>query len=223
MTKLMWDTTGNRLYETGVDRGVLFPINGKTGAYEKGVAWNGLTKVSESPDGGDTTAKYANNNKYLNLIAKENFKGSISAYTYPDEFAECLGEKSVVAGVTFTAQSRKSFGFAYRTLVGNDTNSTAHGYKINLVYNALAGVSSRDFETVNDSPDAIEFSWDFDTTPVEAGKEGFESMAHIVIDSTKTDAASLKKIEDAIYGTDSEEPKLPTPKELLVLLGVTSA
>ena len=221
MAKLLWDQTGQKTYQTGVDRGVLFPM-AAGGTYEKGVAWNGLTKVSESPDGGDATAKYANNGKYLNLIAKESFKGSISAYTYPDEFAACLGEVDAVAGVKLTAQTRKSFGFAYRTLIGNDTESTGHGYLINLVYNATAGVASKDFETINDSPDAIEFSWDFTTTPVDTGVDNTQSMAHIIIDSTKLEQSKLKKVEEAIYGTDSSDAKLPTPKELMVLLGVVT-
>lgn len=222
MAKLLWDQTGQKTYHTGVDRGVLYPVS-STGAYEKGVAWNGLTKVSESPDGGDATAKYANNGQYLNLVAKESFKGSISAYTYPDEFASCLGETDIIEGVKLTAQNRKPFGFTYRTFVGNDTQATDYGYRINLVYNATAGVASKDFETINDSPDAIEFSWDFTTTPVDTGVANTRSMAHIVIDSTKLDTAKLKKIEDTLYGTDSTEAKLPTPKELMVLLGVVSA
>lgn len=224
MVKLTWDNDGQRLYETGVDRAILFPRSMTNGQYEKGVAWNGLTKVAEAPDGGDTTEKYANNNTYLQLVARERFKGTISAFTYPDEWAECDGSASpkngsiFIKGVRVTGQTRKPFGLVYRTLVGNDTAGTDFGYQLHFVYAATASVSSRDYETVNDSPDAIEFSWSFSTTPVQI--PGMRPSAYIVIDSTKVaNKQGLANLEEILEGTAQTNPRLPLPEELFTLLG----
>ena len=221
--QIVWDKTSERLYRTGVDRVVLFPqITG--GAYGEGVGWNGVTKISESPDGGDTTTIYANNNIYLNLVAKENFKGSITAYTYPKEWEACDGSTSIlssgatpVKGLRVTGQTRTPFGLAYRTLIGNDTAGTEHGYEIHLVYNATAGVSSQDYQTVNDSPEALELSWDFSTLPVDV--PGAKPSAHLVISSLTADSDKLKKLETKLYGTEGTAAALPSPQEVIALLG----
>lgn len=223
MTALKWDETGKKLYETGVDRGVLYVIDTKTGKFKDGVAWNGLTKVSESPEGGEANAKYANNGTYLNMISQEIFKGEISAFMYPDEFAACDGSASpqiggkAANGVRVTGQTRAKFGFTYRTLIGNDLSGDAYGYNIHLVYNATAAVSSKDYETVNDSPEAIEFSWEFSTDPVDI--PGMKKSSHIIIDSTKLEPATLQKLEQKLYGTGESQPTLPSPEELFTLLG----
>ena len=224
--QIVWDKTSERLYRTGVDRVVLFPQT-TGGKYGEGVGWNGVTKISESPDGGDTTTIYANNNIYLNLVAKENFKGSITAYTYPKEWEACDGSASVlssngsgatpVKGLRVTGQNRTPFGLAYRTLIGNDTDGTDHGYEIHLVYNATAGVSSLDYQTVNDSPEALELSWDFSTLPVDV--PGAKPSAHLVISSLTAEADKLKALENKLYGTESEAPTLPSPSEVITLLG----
>ena len=223
--QIVWDKTSERLYRTGVDRVVLFPQT-TGGAYGEGVGWNGVTKVSESPDGGDTTAIYANNGIYLNLVAKENFKGSITAYTYPKEWEACDGSASVlssasgatpVKGLRVTGQTRTPFGLAYRTLIGNDTAGIEHGYEIHLVYNATAGVSSQDYQTVNDSPEALELSWDFSTLPVDV--PGAKPSAHLVISSLTAEPSKLKALETKLYGTESVAPKLPTPAEVIATLG----
>lgn len=220
--QIVWDKTSERLYRTGVDRVVLFPQT-TTGTYGQGVGWNGVTKISESPDGGDTTTIYANNNIYLNLVAKENFKGSITAYTYPKEWEACDGSASVtsssapVQGLRVTGQTRTPFGLAYRTLIGNDTAGTDHGYEIHLVYNATAGVSSLDYQTVNDSPEALELSWDFSTLPVDV--PGAKPSAHLVISSLTADSTKLKQLETKLYGSDSTTPTLPTPAEVITILG----
>lgn len=218
--RLVWDQTGDRLYETGVDRAVLYPQ--ASGAYPKGVAWNGLSKVSESPSGADATAVYANNKKYLNLIADEQFGGTINAYTYPDEFKKCNGEEEILEGVTVGQQIRQAFGFTYRTLIGNDEEGTAHGYKIHLVYGATAAPSSMDRSSVNESPEALEMSWEFSTVPVEV--DGMKKpTAHLVIDSLKTDAAALKAIEDVLYGSESADARLPLPGEVISLMKAAKA
>lgn len=218
--RLVWDQTGDRLYETGVDRGVLYPQ--ASGAYPKGTAWNGLSKVSESPSGADATAVYANNKKYLNLIADEQFGGTINAYTYPDEFKKCNGEEEIVEGVTVGQQIRQAFGFSYRTLIGNDEEGTAHGYKIHLVYGATAAPSSADRSSVNESPEALEMSWEFSTVPVEV--EGMKKpTAHLIIDSLKTDAAALKAIEDVLYGSEQADARLPLPGEVISLMKAAKA
>ena len=223
--QIVWDKTSERLYRTGVDRVVLFPQT-TGGAYGEGVGWNGVTKISESPDGGDTTTIYANNNIYLNLVAKENFKGSITAYTYPKEWEKCDGSASVlssgsgangVKGLRVTGQTRTPFGLAYRTLIGNDTAGTEYGYEIHLVYNATAGVSSLDYQTVNDSPEALELSWDFSTLPVDV--PGAKPSAHLVISSLTAEPSKLKAIETKLYGTDSAAPTLPSPAEVIATLG----
>lgn len=225
--QIVWDKTSERLYRTGVDRVVLFPQT-TAGTYGQGVGWNGVTKISESPDGGDTTTIYANNNIYLNLVAKENFKGSITAYTYPKEWEACDGSASVlssgsgaaaVPGLRVTGQSRTPFGLAYRTLIGNDTAGTDYGYEIHLVYNATAGVSSQDYQTVNDSPEALELSWDFSTLPVDV--PGAKPSAHLVISSLKADRTKLKQLETKLYGSESTAPALPTPAEVIATLGGT--
>lgn len=223
--QIVWDKTSERLYRTGVDRVVLFPQDTTSGAYGVGVGWNGVTQISESPDGGDATAIYANNNLYLNLVAKENFKGSITAYTYPKEWEQCDGSASVLAssdagavkGLRVTGQQRTPFGLAYRTLIGNDTKGTDHGYEIHLVYNATAGVSSQDYQTVNDSPEALELSWDFSTLPIDV--PGAKPSAHLVISSLTANAAKLKALETKLYGTESTDPSLPNPQEVITLLG----
>ena len=218
--RLVWDQTGDRLYETGVDRGVLYPQ--ASGAYPKGTAWKGLSKVSESPSGADATAVYANNKKYLNLIADEQFGGTINAYTYPDEFKKCNGEEEIVEGVTVGQQIRQAFGFSYRTLIGNDEEGTAHGYKIHLVYGATAAPSSADRSSVNESPEALEMSWEFSTVPVEV--EGMKKpTAHLIIDSLKTDAAALKAIEDVLYGSEQADARLPLPGEVISLMKAAKA
>ena len=223
--QIVWDKTSERLYRTGVDRVVLFPQT-TGGTYGQGVGWNGVTKISESPDGGDTTAIYANNGIYLNLVAKENFKGSITAYTYPKEWEACDGSASVlssksgatpVKGLRVTGQTRTPFGLAYRTLIGNDTAGTEHGYEIHLVYNATAGVSSQDYQTVNDSPEALELSWDFSTLPVDV--PGAKPSAHLVISSLTADPTQLKQLETKLYGSEGTAAALPLPGEVITILG----
>ena len=223
--QIVWDKTSERLYRTGVDRVVLFPQT-TGGAYGAGVGWNGVTKISESPDGGDTTTIYANNNIYLNLVAKENFKGSITAYTYPKEWEACDGSASVlssgsgatgVKGLRVTGQTRTPFGLAYRTLIGNDTAGTEYGYEIHLVYNATAGVSSQDYQTVNDSPEALELSWDFSTLPVDV--PGAKPSAHLVISSLTAEPSKLKALETKLYGTEGTAAALPSPQEVIATLG----
>ena len=210
MAKLTWDETGKRLYETGTDKGVLYP--GKGNGYATGVAWNGLTKVTESPEGAEVRDKYF----WLSLTSAENFKGTIEAYTYPDEFAQCDGSAEIVPGAMIGLQGRRPFGFAYRTVIGNDTEYEDYGYKLHIVYGAKVAPSERAYETINDSPAAITFSWGFTTTPVSV--EGFKPTAYFVLDSTKVPEDIMKKIEDTLYGTDSAEPTLPTPGNLVALL-----
>lgn len=211
MPKLEWDKIGERTYETGVDRGVLYPVN-DSGTYGTGVAWNGLTNVDESPSGADVTDLYANNNKYLSLRAAETFGATVQAYTYPDEFAVCDGSATLVEGVTIGQQTRKPFGLCYRTLIGNDTKNTDYGYKIHLVYGCTASPSSKSRNTVNESPEALEFSWELSTTPVNV--TGFKPTATLEIDSTKVSEKVLKAIEDVIYGDTSNDARLPLPDEV---------
>lgn len=215
MSKLVWDQIGERYYETGVDRGVVYPMD--NGAYPAGAAWNGLTNVTLSPSGAEASPLYANNHKYLNLMSVEELGGTIEAYTYPDEFAECDGSAALATGVRIGQQKRKQFGFCFRTLIGNDTEGTAAGYKLHLVYGALASPSEQANATVNDSPEARTMSWEFTTTPVEV--EGHEPTASIEIDSTKVDAAKLKLLEDALYGTADKEAYLPLPSEVVTIIG----
>lgn len=214
MAKLIWDKTGERFFETGVNKGVLYPQEA-SGTYPKGVAWNGLTAVTESPSGAEATPLYADNIKYLNLMSAEEFGATVEAYTYPDEFAACNGESSLVEGVTIGQQSRKAFGMAYQTKIGNDINNDL-GYKIHIIYNALAAPSEKAYATVNDSPEAITFSWELSTTPVEV--TGFKPTATLVIDSTKVSAEGLAALEAVLYGSESEEARLPLPDEVLSLV-----
>lgn len=214
MAKLKWDQTGEKLYETGTDRGVLFPM-GDAGTYENGVAWNGLTAVNQSPSGAEPTPLYADNIKYLELMSNEDFGFSIEAYTYPDEFAACNGEAELAAGVSIGQQARKAFGMTYRSIIGNDVKNNEYGYKIHLIYGAKAAPSEKAYATVNDSPEAMTLSWECTTTPVEV--EGFKPTAYVCIDSTKVDSTKLKDLEDKLYGTESEEATLPMPAELVTM------
>ena len=211
MSKLVWDQTGERLYETGVRQGVLY-LQAAGGTYPKGVAWNGLTNITETPSGAEATALYADDIKYLNLISAEELSGTIEAYTYPDDFAECDGSASLTAGVYIGQQDRKSFGLCYRTTLGNDVESNAHGYKLHLIYGALASPSEKSYGTINDSPEAITFSWEFNTTPVNV--TGHKPTASITIDSTKVDAEKLAALEKILYGDTDVEPRLPLPDEV---------
>lgn len=213
MAKLTWDATGARYYETGVKQGVLYVQ--EAGAYPKGVAWNGLTAVTESPSGAESTALYADDIKYLNLVSAEEFGGTIEAYTYPDEFKACNGEAELATGVVIGQQARKVFGMSYRTTLGNDTEGNDHGYKLHLVYGAQASVSEKPYATINDSPEAITFSWEFTTTPVAV--EGHKPTAIIAIDSTKVDAEKLAALEAKLYGSESEEAMLPLPAEIVTM------
>lgn len=219
MAKLVWDEAGKHIYETGVSKGVLYVMSNTPGTYEKGVAWNGLSSVSESPTGAEVSAIYADNVKYLNLMSREEFEGSIEAYTYPDEFMACDGSASPenAKGFVVGQQDRKTFAFCYQTKIGNDLNPEA-GYKIHIIYGALASPSERSYETVNDSPEAMTFSWDITTTPVAV--TGFKPTAHVELDSTKIDKTKLEKIEAKLYGTDepSGEPTLLMPDEIINML-----
>ena len=217
MAKLVWDKTGERYYETGTKNGVLYPM--VSGAYPKGVAWNGLTAVSQSPSGAEATPLYADDVKYLNLISAEEFGFSIEAYTYPAEFEACDGSAEVATGVTIGQQTRQGFGFCYRTIVGNDTESNDYGYKLHLIYGAMASPSEKSYATVNDSPEAITFSWECTTTPVNV--TGFKPTSYICVDSTKVGAEKMAALEAVLYGSESEEAKLPLPDEIIALVGVT--
>ena len=212
MSKIKWDQTGERYYETGVSKGVLYPY--ANNAYANGVAWNGLINVSESPEGAEATPLYADNIKYLNLMSAEEFKATIEAYTYPDEFAACNGEASLEEGVSIGQQKRSQFGLSYQTKIGNDVDSEL-GYKIHLVYGALAAPSEKAYATVNDSPEAITFSWEISTTPVEV--PGFKPTASLVIDSTKVDPTKLAEFEKKLYGDETTEATLPLPSEVAAL------
>lgn len=219
MAKLVWDADSKRTYETGVDHGVLY-VKNPDGTYPNGVAWNGLTAVTESPSGAEATPLYADNIKYLNLRSAEEFGATVEAYTYPEEFEQCDGYASLAKGVVIGQQSRKMFGLSYRTKLGNDTDGEDHGYKLHLIYGCDAAPSERGYQTVNDSPSAITFSWTISTTPVNV--TGFKPTASITIDSTSVDADKLKKLEDILYGTDSAEfsesgssdARLPLPDEV---------
>ena len=220
MAKLKWDETGKRLYETGTKMGVLYPQN-EDGTYPKGVAWNGLMSVTESPSGAEASALYADDAKYLELYSNEEFGFTIGAYTYPDEFAECDGSAELAPGVGIGQQPRKAFGLSYRTIIGNDTKGSDYGYKLHLVYGAKASPSERSYASVNDSPEALELSWECTPTPVPV--TGHKPSAHIEIDSTKIDGKKLTKIEEMLYGKDGEtgtetEPKLPLPDEIIQIL-----
>ena len=215
MPKLTWDNTGERIFETGVKQGVLYPIQ-SDGKYTKGVAWNGLTAVTESPSGAEATALYADDIKYLNLLSNEEFGATIEAYTYPDEFAECDGSAELATGVMIGQQKRKTFGLCYRTTIGNDVEGNDYGYKLHLVYGCLAAPSEKGYSTINDNPDAITFSWEVSTTPVNV--EGFKPTSQITIDSTKADPTKLAALEAVLYGSAETEAKLPLPDEVASLM-----
>ena len=214
MSRLVWDQTGDRLYETGIEKGVFYPIN-NSGVYTPGVAWNGLTSVSESPSGAEATALYADDIKYLNLYSAEEFGATIEAYTYPDEFGLVDGSAELATGVTVGQQARKEFGLCYKTLEGNDVDGQDHGYKLHLIYGCMCSPSQKQYQTVNDSPSAITFSWEVKTTPVNV--TGHKPTSLIVIDSTKVDATKLAALEEILYGGESVEPRLPLPDEVATI------
>lgn len=215
MAELVWDQIGERFFETGVDRGVLYPM--ADGSYGTGVVWNGLVSVSESPSGGEPNAQWADNIKYLNLTSNEEFGATIEAFTYPEEFAECDGSKEIAPGVFIGQQARKAFGLCYRTKVGNDVDESDHGYKLHLVYNAKAQPTDKSYTTESDSPEANTLSWEISTTPVEV--PGMKPSANIVLDSTKVSAAVMKAVEDSLYGRGTGgTAKLPSPTELLAII-----
>lgn len=215
MPKLTWDQSGQRFYETGVDHGVLYLPN-ETGVYDTGVAWNGLTSVSEAPSGAEANPQYADNIKYLNLTSAEEFGATLEAFTYPVEFAECDGTASPAPGVTIGQQPRKSFGLSYRTKVGNDLDGVSHGYKLHLVYSAMAAPSEKAYNTINDSPEAITFSWELTTTPVAV--TGHEPTAVIVVDSRDATPTQMAALEALLYGDETEDASLPTPDEVITLM-----
>ena len=224
MAKVKWDQTGERLYETGVDRGVVYP-QASNGSYPKGAGWNGLTAVTESPSGAEPTPLWANNHKYLTLMSAEEFGATIEAYTYPDEFAECDGSAELTKGVRIGQQKRKAFGFTYRTKIGNDVDGESYGYKLHLVYGALAAPSEKNRQTINEDPEATTMSWEISTTPVEV--DGFEPTSHLEIDSTTADPEKLAALETILYGKDPTtlegpdgvDPRLPLPDEVATLMG----
>ena len=216
---LVWDATGERMYETGVEKGVLY-VQSASGTYPKGVAWNGLTAVTESPSGAEANAIYADDMKYLNLYSAEEFGATVEAYTYPDEFAECDGSAELVPGVIIGQQKRKAFGLCYRTVLGNDVLNDEYGYKLHIIYGAMASPSEKAYNTVNDSPEAITFSWEVTTTPVNVA--GMKPTASLVIDSTKVDKANLAALETILYGNETTEPRLPLPDEIKTLMTASS-
>lgn len=215
MSKIVWDAVGEHTFETGVRNGVLY-LKDAQGAYNTGVAWNGLTSVSESPEGAEATDLYADDIKYLTLMSAENFKATIEAYTYPPEFEECDGSASIATGVVIGQQSRKPFGLCYRTAIGNDTDGNEHGYKLHIVYGCQASPSEKQYSTINDSPEAITFSWEVNTTPVNVN--GKKPTATLIIDSTKADKAKLTALEAILYGSEEQEPRLPLPDEIATLM-----
>lgn len=213
MAKLAWDTTGDRVFETGVDHGVLYIPDG-TGAYNTGFSWNGLVSVTESPSGAEPSPQYADNIKYLNLVSNEEFSATIEAFTYPEEFGQCDGTAEPKAGVYVGQQNRKTFGLSYRTKIGNDLDSEA-GYKLHLVYGALAAPSEKAYSTVNDSPEPVTFSWEVTTTPVAV--TGLKPTAILTIDSTAVAPADLAALELLLYGDAAVEPELPLPDDVIAL------
>lgn len=217
MSRLEWDKVGEKYYETGTDRGVLYPRTGENNAYGEGVAWNGLTGITESPGGAESTDLYADNSKYGSMRSAETLGGTIEAYTYPKEFEQCDGTREITNGVVIGQQNRVPFGLSYRTMIGNDTASEDDdSYKIHLVYGATASPSEKAYSTINDSPEAITFSWEFDTTPVNV--TGFKPTAHVIIDTRRLTPAQIKAIEDVLYGTESDKPKLPLPDEVMSII-----
>ena len=219
MSKLVWDQTTEKRYETGIEQVALYKQ--VSGAYPAGVAWNGITALNLTPSGAEPTPLYANNRKYLTLMSVEELGGTIEAYTYPEEWEECDGSAEAVAGVYIGQQARSTFGLVGKTLIGNDTEGTKHGYKLHLVYGCQASPAEESHATVNDSPEAVTFSWEFTTTPVEI--DGFNATSYICIDSTKIDPEKLKALEAKLYGDESSEPMLPMPSEVLTLVGATAA
>ena len=215
MSKIVWDAIGEHTFETGVRNGVLY-LKDIDGAYNTGVAWNGLTSVSENPEGAEVTDLYADDIKYLSLMSAENFKATIEAYTYPVEFEECDGSATIANGVVIGQQSRKPFGLCYRTAIGNDTDGNEHGYKLHIVYGCQASPSEKQYSTINDSPEAITFSWEVNTTPVNV--TGKKPTATLIIDSTKADKAKLTALEAILYGSEQTEPRLPLPDEIATLM-----
>lgn len=216
--KLVWDQTNERLYETGVKMAVVYP-QATGGTYPMGVAWNGLTAVTESPSGAEATALYADDIKYLNLMSAEEFAATIEAYTYPDEFAECDGSAELAKGVAIGQQKRKAFGLCYRTVLGNDVDGNDYGYKLHIIYGAMAAPSEKAYATINDSPEAITFSWELSTTPVSV--DGFKPTASITIDSTKADPTKLEALEKILYGSEEAEARLPLPNEIAALMAAS--
>ena len=215
MSKLVWDQDGERLYETGTEQGVLYPKS-DDGTYPKGYAWNGLTGVSEAPSGAEETALYADNIKYLSLTSAEEFGATITAYTYPEEFEKCDGSADIAPGVTVGQQDRVPFGLVYKTKIGNDTKGNRYGYKLNIIYGAKAKPSSKDYKTINDSPEAIEMSWEISTTPINV--PGFKVTAHLTIDSTKANPEKLAKLEDVLFGSETSDARLPFPAEIIEIM-----
>lgn len=218
MSRLAWDLVGERRYETGVSNGVLY-LPDSSGSYDSGFAWNGLVSVTESPSGAEANPQYADNIKYLNLISAEQFGATIEAFTYPDEFAECDGTAVPQPGIAIGQQGRKTFGLSFKTRVGNDLEGADHGYKIHLIYGAIAAPSERGYSTINESPEALTFSWEISTTPVDV--PGYKPTASITIDSTKVDATALGQLEDLLYGTPGADPELPQPSDVLALFSGT--
>ena len=215
MAKLVWDQSGQRFYETGVKNGVLY-VQDESGAYPKGVAWNGLTAVTESPSGAEATPLYADDIKYLELFSAEEFGATIEAYTYPEEFEACDGSAELAEGIVIGQQARKAFGLCYKTVIGNDVKGNDLGYKIHLIYGCKAAPSEKAYQTINDSPEAITFSWEVTTTPVNV--DGFKPTSTLVIDSTKVDSAKLAAIEAKLFGSESEEASLPLPDEIVDMM-----
>lgn len=226
MSKLRWDKVGERKYETGVSKGVLYPMNDE-GTYDEGEAWNGLSAVNENPSGAEPNNIYADNIKYLSLLSNEDFGATVEAYTYPDKFAECDGSKEVAPGVYISQQERKHFGMSYVSQIGNDTKASKYGYKIHIVYNATAAPSEKNRQTINESPEAAAFSWELSTTPIDVNIEGCDPTAHLIVDSTKVSKAAITAIESALYGTDATtgenpvaatQPRLLMPEEVIEII-----
>lgn len=220
MSRLTWDQESERLYETGVSECALYVHDSSKKAYGNGVAWNGIKGITESPSGAETTSLYANNSKYLDLVSVEELSGTINAYMYPDEWMKCDGSATAGDGIYIGQQSRASFGLVYKTIIGNDTEGTDHGYKLHIIYGAKASPSERAYNTVNDSPEANDLSWTFKTTPVEIN--GFKKTSIITLDSTKVNSEKLKALEKILYGDGETDPRLPLPDEILTILGVTA-
>ncbi len=220
MSRIVWDKIGERFYETGLDRGVLY-FPDASGIYKDGKAWNGLTNVNENPTGAEPTPFYADNIKYLNLMSVEELEATIEAYTYPDEFEQCDGSAEIATGVLIGQQNRKMFGLCYRTKLGNDEESDDYGYKLHLVYGALASPSSKDRQTINDTPEPVEFSWDITTTPVDV--PGFKPTSKLIVESTKVDPDDLNLLETILYGDTNTEPRLPLPEEVMSIIGMSES